>query len=196
MVLIPGGKHLAEAKMHYVSPLQLMNQFTLFLYSYLSGESSKWASGISDTWVKLWGAIRVWVEVKCRRGREARSGLFALGEILASFSLPLSLSGAAGSASTGKTIACFASCLELVLVAHHFCRVSYRTFCLHMRFVQITLQWTGGRQQMTQSRNQLDFVLGCTSRVMSLIWDASAGGENHWQNSCSGMGESAGLWWG
>lgn len=47
------------------------------------------------------------------------------------------LSGAAGSASRGKTVAWFAFCLELVLVAYRFCKGIYRMLCSHVRFVQI-----------------------------------------------------------
>lgn len=51
--------------------------------------------------------------------------------------LPPSLSEAAGTTSIGKTVAWFTFCLELLLVAHHFCKVVYRMLCSHMRFVQI-----------------------------------------------------------
>lgn len=41
IVLILGGKHLAGAKMHYVSPLQLMNKCSLCSYVIIYQQSSQ-----------------------------------------------------------------------------------------------------------------------------------------------------------
>ena len=107
------------------------------LCSYLSGESSNWVLGISDTGEKVGGAIRVLVEVTCGR-REAR-GIYLSWERSVSHVLSLFLClEQLDLPSTDKTLAWITFCLELVLVAHHFCKLIYRMLWSPMRFIQIT----------------------------------------------------------